>query len=485
MLVHSDSRRARWRAVAALAAAPLALGALAVPSASAAPPAGQLYGQTDPTYDGVYRQSLAILGLNAAGIEPADAAVEWLLDQQCADGGFSSYNADTSVDCPPFDGDSYTGGVDSNATAVAAQALLAVGEDDAAEAAVEALVESQNANGGWEYTIDPANTSSDPNSTALAWMALTAAAVEPTIDPLPYFTDLQVGRTLVADFPEDEGGIASPYSAGAPDVLATVQSIPAILGTDLVEVTTPDPWAADAETHGGVPAATADGIAGWATSWLAAQVDADEVPGSYLPWAILSFAADATAKDQADDAYTAVRAATLDIGRNPGALGQAALAAKALGKSSDLNRYANLIAATLTPAAVVPPVTPPVVTPDRTAPAVSMVRPAQPKKVSSWRTLRGAAADAGSGVAKVEVAAVEKRGTKWFAYTGKKRWVKRPTLAKANARARTIAVSPKASGAWSLKLTGLTTGKLRVSVSAVDRAANASSITVTVAKLKK
>ena len=69
-------------------------------SAAAAPKNVGLYGSSDPTYDGVFRQSLAILGLHAAGQTPDPTAIDWLLDQQCADGGFSSYNADAGQGLP-------------------------------------------------------------------------------------------------------------------------------------------------------------------------------------------------------------------------------------------------------------------------------------------------------------------------------------------------------------------------------------------------
>ena len=63
---------------------------LGTPAQGAATPTNVgLYGSTDPTYDGVFRQSLAILGLHAAGKTPDPTAINWLLDQQCADGGFS------------------------------------------------------------------------------------------------------------------------------------------------------------------------------------------------------------------------------------------------------------------------------------------------------------------------------------------------------------------------------------------------------------
>ena len=51
---------------------------------------GGLYGKGDPTYDGVYRQSLSILALQDTGRTVPKAALNWLQDQQCSDGGFTA-----------------------------------------------------------------------------------------------------------------------------------------------------------------------------------------------------------------------------------------------------------------------------------------------------------------------------------------------------------------------------------------------------------
>ena len=80
----------------------LASVALAVPAAQAATPAQPgLYGSADPTYDGAFRQSLAILAHDAAGTDAPAAAVAWLLGQQCAAGGFQAFRPSTSVACTP------------------------------------------------------------------------------------------------------------------------------------------------------------------------------------------------------------------------------------------------------------------------------------------------------------------------------------------------------------------------------------------------
>ncbi|MDX6764253.1 hypothetical protein SIN09_33900, partial [Streptomyces sp. F8] len=72
-----------------------------------------LYGKNDPTYDGVWRQSFALLAQDTVGVKPAAQAVDWLVGQSCANGSFPAFRADTAKDC---DATAY---IDSNATAAA------------------------------------------------------------------------------------------------------------------------------------------------------------------------------------------------------------------------------------------------------------------------------------------------------------------------------------------------------------------------------
>ncbi|MEV7026107.1 prenyltransferase/squalene oxidase repeat-containing protein, partial [Kitasatospora sp. NPDC093558] len=139
------------------AAAAPALADTPSPSATAAAPEG-LYGKGDPTYDGVWRQSLALTALAAAKVTPADSAVAWLTGQQCEDGGWPSYRA-AGAACDAK-------AEDSNATAVALQALAALGgHQDAVDKGVQWLKANQNADGSWAY--NPGNPG-DANSTGLA-----------------------------------------------------------------------------------------------------------------------------------------------------------------------------------------------------------------------------------------------------------------------------------------------------------------------------
>ncbi|MFI6014007.1 prenyltransferase/squalene oxidase repeat-containing protein [Streptomyces sp. NPDC051243] len=168
------------RSAAALAAVTVIGTATAAPavaadsSPSASPsvtlPAG-LYGTADPTYDGVWRQSLALLAQDTVGVKPAAKAVDWLTGQQCADGAFAPFRADASKAC-----DAKTP-VDTNSTAAAVQALAALGGHDAATGKAVAWLKSvQNKDGGWGYT---AGGASDTNSTSVVVGALAAAGEEP------------------------------------------------------------------------------------------------------------------------------------------------------------------------------------------------------------------------------------------------------------------------------------------------------------------
>ncbi|MFD8755479.1 prenyltransferase/squalene oxidase repeat-containing protein [Kitasatospora sp. NPDC059577] len=128
-----------------------------------------LYGKGDPTYDGVWRQSLALTALTAAKVTPADSAVGWLTGQQCEDGGWPSYRAAGAACDPKTE--------DSNATAVAIQALAALGgHQPAVDKGVAWLKANQNADGSWAYNP---GSPGDANSTGLAVNALFAARTDP------------------------------------------------------------------------------------------------------------------------------------------------------------------------------------------------------------------------------------------------------------------------------------------------------------------
>lgn len=164
-------------AVLCVGAAPAALADTAPPASPSAPPVvpSGLYGKNDPTYDGVWRQSFALLAQHTVGVEPAEQAVDWLTGQQCANGSFPSFRADTATAC---DASTY---IDSNATAAAVQALAALGgHDETVKKAVGWLKSVQNEDGGWSSNPGGAmDSGTDANSTGIVISALVAAGEKP------------------------------------------------------------------------------------------------------------------------------------------------------------------------------------------------------------------------------------------------------------------------------------------------------------------
>ncbi|TAK71033.1 MAG: hypothetical protein EPO13_00590 [Actinomycetota bacterium] len=131
-----------------------------------------LFGAQDPTYDGVYRQSLAILGLVAADSAVPTSAIDWLVRQQCADGGFVAFRADLTAPCPATDLATFTG-EDTNSTAAAALALAAVGRSGKAARAIGWVKRAQNPDGGFPYYD---GGQSDANSTGIVLSAFRGTA---------------------------------------------------------------------------------------------------------------------------------------------------------------------------------------------------------------------------------------------------------------------------------------------------------------------
>jgi hypothetical protein len=166
------------RSAAAGLAALAVIGAATAPAAAASPspspsavrPSG-LYGSSDPTYDGVWRQSLALLAQHTVGVRPAAKAVDWLAGQQCANGAFAAYRADPAKACDA------KVMADTNSTAAAVQALAALGGHEAHTGKAVAWLKSvQNEDGGWGYLPGGA---SDANSTSVVVGALTAVGENP------------------------------------------------------------------------------------------------------------------------------------------------------------------------------------------------------------------------------------------------------------------------------------------------------------------
>ncbi|MFE0171900.1 prenyltransferase/squalene oxidase repeat-containing protein [Streptomyces sp. NPDC059002] len=224
------------RRSAAVLAAVAVFGSVAAPAAfaddaspSPALPSG-LYGKTDPKFDGVFRQSYALLAQHTEGVKPAAKAVDWLTGQQCASGGYAAYRADAAEPC-----NSKTT-VDSNSTAAAVQALAALGgEQKTVKKSVDWLKSVQNKDGGWGYNP---GLPTDANSTGIVIGALVAAGENPAdvksqdgksaYDALP---------KLAMDCDKDGGafGLADAKSGKlAPNADATAAGVLGSLGRGLV-----------------------------------------------------------------------------------------------------------------------------------------------------------------------------------------------------------------------------------------------------------
>ncbi|MGJ5751129.1 prenyltransferase/squalene oxidase-like repeat protein [Streptomyces puniciscabiei] len=271
--------------VLAAAAPATAAGQSPSPSPKVAIPSG-LYGKSDPTYDGVWRQSLTLVAQRTLGYRPAAQAVDWLTGQQCANGAFAAFRAAPARAC---DGKVM---VDTNSTAAAVQALKAAGgHDDAVGRAVTWLKSVQNKDGGWGYSPGGA---SDTNSTSVVIGALTAVGTDPadvrTSGRSPY--DLLAAMSLPCD--QDGGGALAfqPDKKGKPaaNADATAAGVLGALGKGFVAQAGRAP-AEDACTKGGRPAQIADN----AGAYLAAAVARTGHLQSALPGA----------KDQPDFGNTA------------------------------------------------------------------------------------------------------------------------------------------------------------------------------------
>ena len=111
---------------------------------------------------------------------------------------------------------------------------------------------------------------------------------------------------------------------------------------------------------------------------------------------------------------------------------------------------------------------------DTAAPRVTISRPKHPRSVASWTTARGTARDGvGTGVKRVSVRVVEKRGQVWYAYRAPSRsWVRGGATKAAALRRTQPARAVRSGNRWTSAVRGVRVGTLVVTVRAVDRAGN-------------
>lgn len=196
-----------------------------------------LFGAADPTYDGAFRQGLALAALHGAGVDASrvPAAVAWLEKQQCTNGAWTSYRTDTTVPCPTADPTTFAG-PDTNSTGLAVQGLAAYGSQPRRAATLMTLDAIQSADGGFPFLAAPGQTS-DPNSTAVVIQALVATGAAPAsgrwvtggVTPYAALATYQLG---CGDAAADRGAYYYPGSRTA-NILATIQAVPAQVGAAL------------------------------------------------------------------------------------------------------------------------------------------------------------------------------------------------------------------------------------------------------------
>ncbi|MBV9369076.1 MAG: hypothetical protein JO074_04545, partial [Frankiales bacterium] len=228
-----------------------------------------LFGASDPTYDGAFRQSLGILAEVTAGVHDT-AAIHWLVKQQCADGGWAPYRADLTKPCPATNLTTFTG-EDSNSTALAIEALHAAGVSPTQDPR-PFLHTLQGSDGGFSYIL---GSGSDPNSTAVVLQALAALGEDATSS-----TWTSGGHTaidaLMASWlncgSADPGAFSSPYSSGHGDPIATVQAVWGVEGKAFPFTSSPAATQPAPDCSGGPITPTAVDAGKYAATWLAGTV---------------------------------------------------------------------------------------------------------------------------------------------------------------------------------------------------------------------
>jgi hypothetical protein len=166
--------------------------------------------------DDLYDHALVLIALAAAGEAIPDAALEPVRVAQGEDGGWA------------FDGSTAPGAADSNTTALVIQALVAAGhgDDPMVDRALAYLSTLLAPDGGFAYgPADP--LVADANSTALVLQALIAAGEDPVS------SEWGNAPLALALFQTPSGGLRYMAADEEPNLMATVQAIPAMEGLSL------------------------------------------------------------------------------------------------------------------------------------------------------------------------------------------------------------------------------------------------------------
>jgi hypothetical protein len=196
-----------------------------------------LFGVQDPSFDGAFREGLALAALRAAHLDPSNvrvgAALLWLQKQQCTNGLWEAYRANTATACPAANPNTFTG-PDTNSSSLAVQGLAAWAQRPRRSSVIQSLSAVQSSDAGFPFVAAP-HQSSDPDSTALVIQALIAEQSPPS--GTPWVKGTRTPFTALASY---QIGCASPgYGAfffpgnTSPNVFATVQAVPAMAGKPL------------------------------------------------------------------------------------------------------------------------------------------------------------------------------------------------------------------------------------------------------------
>ncbi|MGO9344370.1 MAG: hypothetical protein ACLP6E_17930 [Acidimicrobiales bacterium] len=190
--------------------------------------------QVDDYSAGGYQQGLALAALAAVGIHGTSqvaAAVNWLVSEQCPDGGWTS--PDNAVNsCSGVPGS--FAGPDTNSTSLAVQGLAAQGALTSAVSskALAFLSDGQDADAGWSYYPNTVATPgfTDPDSTALVIQALEALSHSPTATSFTKGSATPVSALLSFQLTSGagKGAFYYPPAPSPANVIATYQAIPAL-----------------------------------------------------------------------------------------------------------------------------------------------------------------------------------------------------------------------------------------------------------------
>ncbi len=172
--------------------------------------------------DTLFKHAYAVLALHNTGTSVPQSAVTAMTAQFTDDGAWALF------------GGTEPGTADTNTTALVMQALVAVGEVDAAAGALPYLQRMQNDDGGFPYQKpSPWGTETDANSTAVVLQALNALDVQ-LGTWAPHGTDPLGALLALAD--ADSGAYLWQAAVPFDNLLATAQAVQATEGMTLVDL---------------------------------------------------------------------------------------------------------------------------------------------------------------------------------------------------------------------------------------------------------